>query len=91
MHGYDNMEPDMRPFMVAMGPDIPQLPDLQRFYQVDLYPYICALLRLDKPNKIDGLIDRVLPFLKAKPSEDYLERFRLYASGALIPNPPTYN
>ncbi|VDM20270.1 unnamed protein product [Hydatigera taeniaeformis] len=84
MHGYDNEEPDMHPFMLAMGPDIPHFADRQHFYQIDLYPYICAMLGLDKPNKIDGLIDRVVPFLKNKPSEEYLQQFRLYASGALL-------
>ncbi|KAL5106672.1 Bis 5'-adenosyl triphosphatase ENPP4 [Taenia crassiceps] len=88
MHGYDNEEPDMHPFMVAMGPDIAHFTERQHFHQVDLYPYICALLGLDKPNRIDGLIDRVVPFLKEKPSEEYLEQFRLYASGALKPNSP---
>ncbi|EUB56410.1 ectonucleotide pyrophosphatase/phosphodiesterase [Echinococcus granulosus] len=83
MHGYDNEESDMHPFMLAMGPDIPHLTERQHFYQIDLYPYICAMLGLDKPNKIDGLIDRVLPYLKERPSEQYLERFRLYASGTL--------
>ncbi|KAL5106717.1 Bis 5'-adenosyl triphosphatase enpp4 [Taenia crassiceps] len=83
MHGYDNEEPDMHPFMVAMGPDIAHFTERQHFHQIDLYPYICALLGLDKPNKIDGLIDRVVPFLKEKPSEEYLEQFRLYASGTL--------
>ncbi|CDS43585.1 ectonucleotide pyrophosphatase:phosphodiesterase [Echinococcus multilocularis] len=83
MHGYDNEESDMHPIMLAMGPDIPHLTERQHFYQIDLYPYICAMLGLDKPNKIDGLIDRVLPYLKERPSEQYLERFRLYASGTL--------
>ncbi|KAL5970444.1 Bis 5'-adenosyl triphosphatase enpp4 [Taenia solium] len=83
MHGYDNEEPDMHPFMVAMGPDIQHFEDRQHFYQIDLYPYICAMLGLDKPNKIDGLVDRVLPYLKERPSEEYLEKFRLYATGTL--------
>lgn len=83
MHGYDNAEPDMHPFLVAMGPDVMPFPDRQSFFQVDLYPYICAMLGLDKPNRIDGLIDRVLPFLKTQPSEEYLEQFRLYATGTL--------
>ena len=85
MHGYDNQEPEMHPFMVAMGPDIVHLAERQIFYQIDLYPYICAILGLDKPNRIDGLIDRVLPYLKNQPSEEYLKNFRLYASGTLAP------
>ncbi|KAL5970440.1 Bis 5'-adenosyl triphosphatase enpp4 [Taenia solium] len=85
MHGYDNAERDMHPFMVAMGPDIQHFEDRQHFYQIDLYPYICVMLGLDKPNKIDGLVDRVLPYLKERPSEEYLEKFRLYATGTLTP------
>ncbi|VDM27328.1 unnamed protein product [Hydatigera taeniaeformis] len=77
------MESDMHPFMLAMGPDIPHFTDRKHFYQVDLYPYICAMLGLDKPNRIDGQIDRVLPYLKNKPSREYVDQFRLYASGTL--------
>nr|CDS33668.2 ectonucleotide pyrophosphatase:phosphodiesterase [Hymenolepis microstoma] len=83
MHGYDNMFPEMNPFMVASGPDIQQFTDRQSFYQVDLYPLVCALLGLDKPNRIDGKIDRVLPFMKNPPSEEFLEQFRKYADGTL--------
>lgn len=84
MHGYDNANPEMHPFMVAAGPDIQQFTARQFFHQIDLYPYICAILGLDKPNKIDGLIDRTLPFLKNPPNEDFLKQFRLYASGTLV-------
>lgn len=84
MHGYDNSLPEMHPFMVAAGPDIPQFEDRKSFYQVDLYPYICGLLGLDKPNKIDGRIDRTLEFMKNPPSDEYLKQFRLYADGTFL-------
>ncbi len=85
MHGYDNAERDMHPFLVAAGPDISKISGIQSFHQVDLYPYICALLNLGKPAEIDGLIDRTLPFLKSRPSEEFLKQFRIYAAGTLRP------
>lgn len=81
MHGYDNANPEMHPFMVAAGPDIKQFKERQKFYQIDFYPLICALLGLDKPNRIDGLIDRATPFMKNPPNETFLTQFRKYASG----------
>ncbi|VUZ56023.1 unnamed protein product [Hymenolepis diminuta] len=83
MHGYDNANPEMHPFMVAAGPDIKQFTDRQIFYQIDIYPLICALLGLDKPNTIDGLIDRAIPFMKNPPNEAFLTQFRKYANGTL--------
>uniref|UniRef100_A0A5K3F465 Ectonucleotide pyrophosphatase/phosphodiesterase family member 5-like n=1 Tax=Mesocestoides corti TaxID=53468 RepID=A0A5K3F465_MESCO len=85
MHGYDNAEPDMHPFLVAFGPDVKKMEGIQRFYQIDLYPYICAMLGLDKPNKIDGRISRTLPFLVNRPSDEFLSQFKLYEMGVLVP------
>ncbi|VUZ46516.1 unnamed protein product [Hymenolepis diminuta] len=85
MHGYDNEKPEMNPFMVASGPDIMQFSDRQSFNQIDLYPLVCALLGLDKPNQIDGKIDRVLPFMKNPPSDSFVNQFRKYADGTLMP------
>lgn len=85
MHGYDNEKSEMNPFMVASGPDIMQFSDRQSFNQVDLYPLICALLGLDKPNQIDGKIDRVLPFMKNPPNDSFVNQFRKYADGTLMP------
>nr|CUU97963.1 hypothetical transcript [Hymenolepis microstoma] len=85
MHGYDNANPEMHPFMVAAGPDIKHFTERQLFYQIDLYPFICALLGLDKPNQIDGLIDRAIPFMKNPPDENFLTQFRKYASGTMTP------
>ncbi|KAM3185405.1 hypothetical protein ACTXT7_006451 [Hymenolepis weldensis] len=85
MHGYDNANPEMHPFMVAAGPDLKQFTERQIFYQIDIYPLICALLGLDKPNKIDGLIDRAIPFMKNPPNETFLTQFRKYADGTLTP------
>uniref|UniRef100_A0A5K3F4I6 Ectonucleotide pyrophosphatase/phosphodiesterase family member 5-like n=1 Tax=Mesocestoides corti TaxID=53468 RepID=A0A5K3F4I6_MESCO len=85
MHGYDNAEPDMHPFLVAFGPDIKKMDGIQKFYQIDLYPYICAMLGLDKPNRIDGRISRTLPFLVNRPSDEFISQFQLYEMGILVP------
>ncbi|VDO08908.1 unnamed protein product [Rodentolepis nana] len=85
MHGYDNANPEMHPFMVAAGPDIQNFKERQLFHQIDLYPFICALLGLDKPNRIDGLIDRTIPFMKNPPNETFLAKFRNYAGGIITP------
>ncbi|VDO02564.1 unnamed protein product [Rodentolepis nana] len=85
MHGYDNEFPEMNPFMVASGPDIEQFTERQSFFQIDFYPLVCALLKLDKPNRIDGKIDRVLRFMKNPPSEEFLTQFRKYADGTFQP------
>ncbi|VDN09280.1 unnamed protein product [Dibothriocephalus latus] len=81
MHGYDNEFREMHPFMVAYGPGIKKKEGLQKFQQVDIYPFICGLLGLQRPNIIDGQIERVLPFMNNPPSEEFVKTFKLYASG----------
>lgn len=83
MHGFDNVLAHMHPFLVAAGPDIKQLPHIQKFFQVDYYPLICAILKLDKPNYINGLLSRVLPFMKTPPNAAFVEQFQKYAGGIL--------
>ncbi len=88
MHGYDNDEPDMHPFMIPIGPDIKQLTGKRHYFQIDLYPYICALLGLDKPNAIDGQIRRTLEFLKTPPNEQFIQKFEQYANVTIKPTQP---
>ncbi|VDD81944.1 unnamed protein product [Mesocestoides corti] len=83
-HGYDNAESDMHPFLVAFGPDVKKMEGIQKFFQIDIYPYICAMLGLDRPNRIDGRISRTLPFLVNKPSDEFLNQFQLYEMGVLV-------
>ncbi|BHF83060.1 Bis(5'-adenosyl)-triphosphatase enpp4 [Sparganum proliferum] len=82
-HGYDNEDPLMHPFMVASGPDIEVLPGIQKFEQIDIYPFVCGLLGLQRPNMIDGRIQRVIPFMKTKPSEEFIKTFRKYETGIM--------
>ncbi|CDS43588.1 ectonucleotide pyrophosphatase:phosphodiesterase [Echinococcus multilocularis] len=81
MHGYNNSEPDMHPFIVAMGPGIRNLGTVPVFYQVDVYALICLLLKIYKPNAVDSDVYRVAPFVKYLPSMDVLKQFDRYAKG----------
>ncbi|VDK24613.1 unnamed protein product [Taenia asiatica] len=81
MHGYNNSEPDMHPFIVAMGPDIRKLGAVPVFYQVDVYALVCLLLKIYKPNVVDSDVYRVAPFVKYLPSMDVLRQFDRYARG----------
>ncbi|KAH9277640.1 Bis(5'-adenosyl)-triphosphatase enpp4 [Echinococcus granulosus] len=81
MHGYNNSEPDMHPFIVAMGPGIRNLGTVPVFYQVDVYALVCLLLKIYKPNVVDSDVYRVAPFVKYLPSMDVLRQFDRYAKG----------
>ncbi len=70
----------MHSFMVAGGPGIQKLTDLQPIQQIDIYPLVCALLGYDKPNAIDGRVDNVVHLMSHKPSEQFLTTFRQYES-----------
>nr|VZI39583.1 unnamed protein product [Spirometra erinaceieuropaei] len=85
-HGYDNEDPLMHPFMVASGPDIEVLQGIQHFEQIDIYPFVCGLLGLQRPNRIDGRIERVIKFMKTKPSEDFIRIFKKYETGIMSDN-----
>lgn len=82
MHGYNNSEKDMHPFLVAMGPDIAPKGKVPLFYQLDIYPFVCMLLDIYKPNRVDGDVNRVLQFLKTPPSQANLDQFIKYATGS---------
>ncbi|KAL5970443.1 Bis 5'-adenosyl triphosphatase enpp4 [Taenia solium] len=81
MHGYNNSEPDMHPFIVAMGPGIRNLGAVPVFYQVDVYALVCLLLKIYKPNVVDSDVYRVAPYVKYLPSMDVLRQFDRYAKG----------
>ncbi|VDN23399.1 unnamed protein product [Dibothriocephalus latus] len=82
-HGYDNKDPLMHPFMVAMGPDIKVMEGIQHMEQIDIYPLICGLLGLQRPNRIDGRLQRVVPFMKTPPSEEFMRVFQKYETGIM--------
>ncbi|VDL94394.1 unnamed protein product [Schistocephalus solidus] len=81
MHGYDNSFREMHPFLVAFGPGIKKMNGNHIFQQIDIYPFICGLLGLQRPNVIDGRIERTLQFMSNPPSEEFVKTFKKYATG----------
>lgn len=73
----------MHPFLIAFGPDVQKVNSIEEVQQVDIYPLICGLLGLEEPNKIDGNLKRVLPFLRYQPTLEFVERFSYFARDAL--------
>jgi alkaline phosphatase D len=58
-HGYDPRVTNMQGIFVAAGPNVRQLGRIAAFENVNVYPFLTALLRLDRPPTVDGNI-RVL-------------------------------
>jgi predicted AlkP superfamily pyrophosphatase or phosphodiesterase len=58
-HGYDPREAEMQGIFFAAGPNVRQLGRIPAFENVNVYPFLAALLRLDRPPVVDGDI-RVL-------------------------------
>lgn len=57
VHGYDNWDPDMKPFFIAKGPSFQKGVTIDDdFSNIDLYYLFCRLLGIDSIN-VDG-IDR---------------------------------
>ncbi|KAM7533305.1 hypothetical protein Aperf_G00000123950 [Anoplocephala perfoliata] len=81
MHGYNNSLPDMHPFLVASGPDIRNLGQVDTFHQVDIYALVCLLLKIYVPNTVDSDVMRVVTYVKTLPSLEVLEQFDRYAKG----------
>jgi predicted AlkP superfamily pyrophosphatase or phosphodiesterase len=68
-HGYDPREmPSMRAIFYAAGPDIRKGSTLRPFENVNIYPFIAALLQLDAPAS-DGKLSVLEGILKAPPAE----------------------
>lgn len=53
-HGYDPSLPDMHGIFVAAGPNIRALGVLPSFENVDIYPFLASLLRLQRVPPVDG-------------------------------------
>jgi alkaline phosphatase D len=68
-HGYDPREmPNMRAIFYAVGPDIRKGATLQPFENVNLYPFIAALLQFDAPAS-DGKLSVLEGILKSPAAE----------------------
>ena len=53
-HGYDPTLPDMQAIFIAAGPNIRPIGTLPPFENVDIYPFLAALLRLERVPRVDG-------------------------------------
>lgn len=73
-HGYDNRQESMHPIFYAFGPAFRQNLLAKPFRNVDIYPLMRYLLRLDR-RETNGSFDRVTHILNDFPSRttsDYL-------------------
>ena len=62
-HGFFPEEKDMLPIFRAAGPDFKRGYVSARFINVDLYPLLAHLLGI-KPEKTDGVFERISPMLR---------------------------
>ena len=53
-HGYDPALPDMQGIFLAAGPNVKPLGAIPAFENVHVYPFLAALLRLDRVPVVDG-------------------------------------
>ncbi|MEO5817411.1 MAG: ectonucleotide pyrophosphatase/phosphodiesterase [Gemmatimonadaceae bacterium] len=53
-HGWDPRITEMQGIFVAAGPNVQPLGRISAFENVNVYPFLAALLRLDRPPVVDG-------------------------------------
>ena len=53
-HGYDPAMPDMQGIFLAAGPGVRRVGVIPAFENVNVYPFLVALLHLDRPPAVDG-------------------------------------
>jgi predicted AlkP superfamily pyrophosphatase or phosphodiesterase len=53
-HGYDPALPDMQGIFLAAGPNVKRLGTIPPFENVNVYPFLAALLQLDRVPVVDG-------------------------------------
>ena len=66
MHGYDNSNPDMKPTMLALGPDFKDNKQVDTLQSIEIYPMVCSMLKLTTCHGTDGTIDNSQEFVKSK-------------------------
>ena len=62
-HGYDNRNTDMHAIFYAYGPSFKIDYDHPSFPNIDIYPLICKILKLN-PAKVDGSLNNVSDMLR---------------------------
>lgn len=53
-HGYEPSLPDMQALFIAAGPNVRPLGIIPPFENVDVYPFLASLLRLERVPRVDG-------------------------------------
>lgn len=78
----------MHASLVAAGPRLQSLEEIRELQQVDIYPLVCGLLNLNKPNKIDGNLRRIADYINPPPSDEFIADYLFYSAGGLIEDSP---
>lgn len=68
-HGYDNTLDVMKPLFIAKGPDFKQGVVVEPILNVDIYPLICNLLKIE-PSANNGSLSRAQSLLSAESVHD---------------------
>lgn len=63
-HGYDDHALDMQGIFFAIGPDFKNGYSTGTINNIDIYPLLAKILRIDPNNKIDGKLERIEFLLK---------------------------
>jgi alkaline phosphatase D len=58
-HGYDPEVQSMHGLFVAAGPNVRSAGTIPSVENVDVYPFVAALLRLEKVPEVDGRLGRL--------------------------------
>ncbi|EUB55138.1 Ectonucleotide pyrophosphatase/phosphodiesterase family member [Echinococcus granulosus] len=82
-HGYDNQDTRMHALLIAAGPNVRQLDDVQEIQQIDIYALICGILELQMPNEIDGDLRRVARLIRPPPTQEFINQFMFYSQNSL--------
>lgn len=69
-HGYNNSLADMHPFFMATGPHFKKNASVDMFHSVDVYPMMCAILRL-KPAPNNGTLKIVSALFETVDNESF--------------------
>lgn len=73
-HGFDNQIETMRAIFLARGPDFNQNKRIESLNNVDIYPLLCGLLKINC-NKNNGTVDPFLNVLTTN-SREYLTKIK---------------
>jgi ectonucleotide pyrophosphatase/phosphodiesterase family member 5 len=73
-HGFDNTVKSMRAIFLARGPDFVQNGRIEKLNNVDIYPLLCVLLKIDC-NKNNGTLNPFLDILTHRPLQ-YLTKLK---------------